>query len=392
MLSRRSFLRSAGTLTLTQLLSGCDNQSTALRVLLLQGSIPPQLLKAFRQQFSKDQSLSFKPTAQLKDLWKQLQSWQVKNRDPQGLKDWLSKLPLIDNTSHKMSDLVTLGDTWLEKAIQDKLIQPLSLTEIANWQKLGSRWQALVKRDEVGNLDLQGQIWGAPYRWGTTLIAYHSDQFETLGWTPTNWGDLWREELRHRIAVVDQPREIIGLTLKKLGYSYNSPNLSQIPNLSSQLQALNQQVKYYSSRYYLQPLIIGDVWLSVGWSSDILPLIAKNRKIKAIIPKSGTSIWTDIWVQPRAKENNIDLSTLTKQWIDFCWQESSVNQISLLTDGASPMIHTIPTISAKIKTNPLLFIDKNIMNNCDFIEPLSELNKQEYKKFWKEMRKSEKGE
>lgn len=389
--SRRSFLISAGTLALTQLLSGCDNHSTALRVLLLQGSIPPQLLKAFRQQFSKDQPLSFKPTAQLKDLWKQLQSWQEKNRDPQGLKDWLSQLPLINNTSHKMSDLVTLGDAWLGKAIQDKLIQPLTLTEIANWQKLGSRWQALVTRDEVGNLDLQGQIWGAPYRWGTTLIAYHSDQFETLGWTPTNWGDLWREELRHRIAVVDQPREIIGLTLKKLGYSYNSPNLSDIPNLSSQLQALNQQIKYYSSQYYLQPLIIGDVWLSVGWSSDILPLIAKNRKIKAIIPQSGTSIWTDIWVQPRAKEDNINLSTLTKQWIDFCWQESSINQISLLTDGASPMIYTTSRISTKIQTNPLLFVDKNIMNNCEFIEPLSEQNKQEYDKFWKEMRQPQKG-
>jgi putative spermidine/putrescine transport system substrate-binding protein len=391
MLSRRSFLISAGTLPLTQLLSGCDNHSTALRVLLLQGSIPPQLLEAFRQQFAKDQSLSFKPIAQLKDLWKQLQSWQGKNRDTQGLKDWLSQLLFINNTSHKMSDLVTLGDAWLGKAIQDKLIQPLTLTEIASWKKLGSCWQALVKRDEAGNLDLQGQIWGAPYRWGTTLIAYDSDKFKTLGWTPTNWGDLWREELRHRIAVVDQPREIIGLTLKKLGYSYNSPNLSQIPNLSSQLQALNQQVKYYSSQYYLQPLIIGDVWLSVGWSSDILPLIAKNRKIKAIIPQSGTSIWTDIWVQPRTKEDNVNLSTLTKQWIDFCWQESSVNQISLLTDGASPMIYTTPTISTKIQTNPLLFVDKNIMNNCDFIEPLSEQNKQEYEKFWQEMRQSQKG-
>ncbi|XTZ19679.1 MAG: polyamine ABC transporter substrate-binding protein, partial [cyanobacterium endosymbiont of Rhopalodia fuxianensis] len=99
----------------------------------------------------------------------------------------------------------------------------------------------------------------------------------------------------------------------------------------------------------------------------------------------------DIWVQPRAKEDNINLSTLTKQWIDFCWQESSINQISLLTDGASPMIYTTSRISTKIQTNPLLFVDKNIMNNCEFIEPLSEQNKQEYDKFWKEMRQPQKG-
>ncbi len=386
MLSRRSFLISLGSVALTQLLSGCGDRAAALRVLLLQGSIPPQLLKAFRQQLPEPPTLSFKPKSQLKDLWTQLESWQGKNTDSQGLKGFLGQLPLINQNSPQMSDLITLGDAWLGSAIQEKLIQPMTLTEIANWQQLDSRWQTLVKRDQAGYLDSQGQIWGAPYRWGTTLIAYRSDQFERLGWTPRDWSDLWREELSDRIALIDQPREIIGLTLKKLGYSYNNQNLANIPHLSSELKALNQQVKYYSSRYYLQPLIIGDVWLSVGWSSDILPLVARNRQIKAIVPQSGTSLWTDLWVKPRGKQDNNRLSELTKKWIDFCWQESSVNQISLLTDGASPMIYNNLNLSAKVRNNPLLFIDKNIMNKCDFLEPLSEESQQQYERIWKEMR------
>ncbi len=388
MLSRRSFLISAGALTLGQLLSGCGDRSTALRVLLLQGSIPPQLLKVFRQQLSQNLSMSFKPEPQLKDLWKRLESWQKDDDDTKGFKGLISQIPLINQKTPQMVDLVTLGDAWLAKAIQEQLIEPLPLEEIPGWQQLPLSWQALVKRDEQGQLKAQGQIWGAPYRWGTTLIAYDSHQFQKLGWTPKDWSDLWREELRDRIAVVDQPREVIGLTLKKLGYSYNTRDLTQVQSLTSEMLALQKQVKYYSSRYYLQPLMVGDVWLSVGWSSDILPLVAKNRKIKAVVPQSGTSLWSDVWVKPKVKKGDSDLSELTKKWIDFCWQEQSANQISLLTDAASPMIYQVKKLCSEVQNNPLLLIDKTIMDKSDFLEPLLLKTLQEYESLWKKIRGS----
>ncbi|HAC62268.1 MAG TPA: polyamine ABC transporter substrate-binding protein [Cyanothece sp. UBA12306] len=389
MLSRRSFLIGGGTITLGSLLGGCGSQSQALRVLLLQGSIPPQVLQLFRQKLPQNPSMSFKPESQLRDLWKLLESWQTDDLDSKGLKRLIGQIPLINRQRSQKVDLVTLGDAWLAKAIQEQLIEPLPLELIPSWQKLPSRWQNLVKRDGQGNLTEQGQIWAAPYRWGTTLIAYDSEQFKKLGWTPQDWSDLWRTELRHRIAVVDQPREVIGLTLKKLGYSYNETDLSQVQSLTSELLALQKQVKYYSSQYYLQPLLVGDVWLSVGWSSDILPLLARNRKIKAVIPPSGTSIWSDVWVKPkRKKENSSLLSELTKQWIDFCWQDQPANKISLLTDGASPIIYQVENLSPKIKENHLLLIDKNIMDKSEFIEPLSSKTNQQYDSMWRKMREA----
>ncbi|ACK67232.1 periplasmic polyamine-binding protein [Rippkaea orientalis PCC 8801] len=388
MLSRRSFLISTSILTLGQLLSGCGDGQTALRIFLLQGSIPPQLLTAFRQKLAQNAPVSFKVESQLKDLWKRLESWQQGSKDSQGLKNLVGQLPLINpNTSEKV-DLVTLGDAWLAQAIQAELIEPLPLEVIPTWSKLPSRWQGLVKRDSKGNLSPQGQIWGAPYRWGTTLIAYDSHRFEKLGWTPKDWSDLWREELRDRIALVDQPREVIGLTLKKLGYSYNTTDLSQVSSLTSELLALHKQVKYYSSDHYLQPLVVGDAWLSVGWSSDIIPLVNSNRNIKAVVPASGTALWSDVWVNPKVKQGETKLSELTKQWLDFCWQDQAVNQICLLTDGVSPMIYQAKELPSEVKDNPLLFIDQRIMDKCDFIEPLPLKVKQEYETLWKTMRTS----
>ncbi len=35
-----------------------------------------------------------------------------------------------------------------------------------------------MRRDERGLMDPRGAVWGAPYRWGCTLIAYNKDKLE----------------------------------------------------------------------------------------------------------------------------------------------------------------------------------------------------------------------
>jgi putative spermidine/putrescine transport system substrate-binding protein len=147
-----------------------------------------------------------------------------------------------------------------------------------------------------------------------------------LKWTPRDWNDLWREEVRDRISLLDQPREVIGLTLKKLGHSYNTENLEKVPDLKKELDALNRQAKFYSSDTYLEPLILGDTWLAVGWSTDVLPILQRYQQIAAVIPQSGTALWANLWVQPA---RDVRSAPLDHQWIDFCWQPQIAQQISL---------------------------------------------------------------
>ncbi len=387
MLTRRSFLTTTGIIALGHLLSGCASSDANLRILLLQGSIPPQLLKAFRQQLSSSPSLDFKPQGQLNELFALLETWQGKNDSKKGLLPNLPNIPLINPSPPSLSDFVTLGDVRLSQAIEKELIQPLNLQSITNWQNLSPRWQKLVTRDQKGKLDNKGQIWGAPYRWGTTMIAYRSDK---LDWNPKDWSDLWDVRLRHRISLINQPREVIGLTLKKLGMSYNTENLQQVSSLKTELLTLQKQVKYYSDRHYLQPLLVGDVWVSVGWSNDIIPLIAKNGNIKAVIPVSGTALWSDLWVKPKQKEGTPELSETAKQWLDFCWQPQAANLISLFADAASPVLNTIDKkeLSLEVMNNPLLYIDVGIFDKCEFLEPLSEQVAKDYINLWQEVRNS----
>ena len=386
-MKRRSFLLGAGTVALAQMVVGCrGSQGRTLKVRILKDSIPAQLLNEFRRSLKQQATVKIAPEVQLKGLFENLQTWQEKAKDKNTNSGF--RVPFIQPKPLEMADLVTLGDYWLAPAIEQKLIQPLPIDTLSGWQQLPQQWQALVRRNNEGKLDSSGQVWGAPYRWGSTVIAYRKDKFDALGWTPTDWADLWREELRDRISILDNYREAIGLTLKRLGSSYNTQQLDTVPNLKETLLKLHQQVKLYSSNNYLQPLVLGDTWLAVGWSSDVLPLIKRDPQIAAVIPQSGTALWTDVWVQPTPATDRSNSSSLAAQWIDFCWQPNPANAISLFTDAASPTLinRDSANIPEGIGDNPLLLPPAQIIEKSEFLSPLPEASEKQYRSLWQEVR------
>jgi putative spermidine/putrescine transport system substrate-binding protein len=381
-MDRRSFLFGTGTLLISQLLAGCNSQEREkLRVQLLKGSLPNQVVQKFREKIKQTANLEFASVEHLDNLFDRLQSWQQQSQKPTE-DDWRSRLPLpswLKPQNTNPADLVTLGDYWLAAAIRQNLIQPLDPVQLSQWSQLSNRWQELVRRNKEGQLDAKGDVWAAPYRWGYTVIAYNRDKFKPLGWKPQDWGDLWREELRDRISLPNHPREVIGLTLKHLGKSYNTENLNQVPDLAAQLRRLHQQVKLYSSDTYLQPLILGDTWLAVGWSNDIIPVMQRYRQIAAVVPQSGTALWADLWANP--SRTNSDRS-LAYQWIDFCWLPRIAQQILLLSKANSPIPLQIDPNDLQAELRPLLEPNDKILDRSEFLHPLTPDAIQQYQALW----------
>ena len=369
--------------------TGCGaSVSNTLTVRLLKNSIPVQLVTQFRKQ-RQPVVLDFAPEARLRDLFallEQLKQGQVGADSPDGRR---FSLPWLNPRPDRTPDLVTLGDSWLDRAIRDGLIRPLDPERLAEWKNLPSKWQELVKRrgNGDGGVGAEEGVWGAPYSWGTTAIAFRRDRFRSLGWEPQDWGDLWRSPLEGRISLLDHPREIIGLTLKKLGYSYNSKNPANIPNLEAELRQLHRQAKFYSSDNYLQPLIHGDTWAAVGWSSDILPIM-QRYDLGAAVPLSGTSLWADLWVRPVSSSDRNN--SLASQWIDFCWQRDRAGQFSLLAQRSFPAIASgnRDDLPKALRENPILLPDDAILQNSEFLLPLPEETLKQYEELWKKIRTS----
>ena len=385
-ISRRSFICLSAAVAMSQLTSGCDRTDTRYQILFLENSIPLQLIGDFRKIANGRVKIDFKPQAQLTQIFNNLlslNSVQKSNKKENNL--WHK----IFNKSVVSPNLTTLGDVWLAAAIERDLVQPLDVKNLAGWQKLPAEWQKLVTRDKEGKPSTTGEIYGAPYRWGSTVIAYQSKKLDELGIKIEDWQDLWQPKLRDRISLLDSPRETIGLTLKKLGKSYNTEDLASVTELESELSALHQQAKLYSSDRYLEPLILGDTWVAVGWSTDIIPLLKRYSDLKFVVPTSGTSLWADLWVKPQLESKDLEVDNkLNKSWIDFCWQPKAAKQISLFTDGISPMLSTLQSseLPEDLPSNPLNELENSQSQANEFLLPLSAKTEQQYRSLWLKIR------
>jgi len=389
-LSRRFFLQSSAVIALSQLLGGCARGNTISQISFLKNSIPPQLIKDFRKTLNRDIKVAFKPQTHIPQIFDSLFNLKHNKKPDRSIR---KVIDTILRKSEFSPSLMTLGDIWLSEAIAQDLIQPLAIESLDNWQNLPEYWQKLVRRNDRGGLAEDGAVYGAPYRWGCTVIAYRRDKLEPLNINLRDWEDLWQPELSDRFSLLDDPREVIGLTLKKLGKSYNESDLSAVANLETELRTLQQQAKLYSSDRYLEPLILGDTWAAVAWSTDILPLQKRYPDIEFIIPESGTSVWADLWVRPQ----NEAAATVSESehnvidgWINYCWQPQTAEKISRFTNGISPILATLERkdISPKLQEN--IFLNSEVLNSdrSEFLLPLRSEIQQQYRDLWLKIRQS----
>lgn len=377
---RRQFLAYSGTLALSSLLASCRaiGDVAPIEIQVLEGSVSPQLIKAFQQSYPDGGNLKFKPVEQLATLFADLQQYAAPPRQSSKRFPWQGgKAPIPP-------DLVTLGHSWLRQAIATGIIRPIPMDQLNLWEKLPEPWLSLAKTN--GNGQVACEIWGIPYRWGTTLLLYRKDKFQTLDWLPQDWSDLWREDIGDRLSLLNQSREVIGFTLKKMGYSYNEANPGAIAQLPQELATLHHNVKFYSSTHYLQPLINGDTWLAQAWSQDALSLLSRYPNLGAVVPRSGTALWCDLWVQPRQSQRPFEQ---LQPWLQFCWETAAATQFAQSTYAASPLIYELPDLPPSVQTNSLIAIQPDTFQRSEPIQPLPATSTEQYLKLWQNMRQTQ---
>jgi len=395
-MDRRTFLKALTFPALALSTTGCQAQGNVLRLMTLRGSLPLQLPKQFKQDDGA--TIDLRQVRQLQDIFQQLQQWKRQSigeiKAPKGIVSFPA--PLIGTPAEAtVADLATLGDFWLTLAIRQQLLQPMNVEKIPAWQTLDPKLKTLLTRNNSGELATSsngGRVWAIPYRLNSTVLLYRKDIFADRKLPlPTDWADLWRSDLKGRISLLDQPREVIGLTLKKLGKSYNTDNLATIPDLTTTLAQLHHNAKFYSSTHYLQPLTLDQTWLAVASSTDALRVIRRNPKMAAVFPKSGSALNADLWVQPAQPEKS-DLSepklATIAAWCDYTLNADRAAQFSLLTQGISPSLDQNQTngTPADLRSNPILMPGAEVLTKSEFLQPQTEKTIQQWRSVWATMR------
>ena len=381
-MQRRTFILGSAVLATSFGLSACNSaDQPELTVKFLDRSLPPQLIKVFRKQLDQPARLDFEAIGQLPSLFNQLQQWASKRSPSSSPPSWWQWRPWNNNNPSPLTthgSWLTLGDYWLTKAVQQQLIQPINIADNPTWQTFPSTLQHLMRRTREGVPDQTAPIYGAPYRVQSLMLVYHRSLIGKDNWRPSKWADLWLPELQGQISLPNHPQLLMGLVLKVLGYAVNQEAAITAKGVASQLRALHRQAKVYDSSTYLKALINEDVLLAVGWSSDILAALNRYPQLRAVLPQEGSILSCDLCVRP-IQANPLASDTLSQKWLDFCWQQPVATQISLSSQGFSPLFlreSERPSVLQALPTLPSI----DTLARSEFLHPPSAIGQAAYQR------------
>ncbi|YAF98437.1 MAG: PotD/PotF family extracellular solute-binding protein [Nodularia sp. CChRGM 3473] len=221
-----------------------------------------------------------------------------------------------------------------------------------------------------------------PFNWGTTGLIYNS---EILKEAPEDWEYLWQNQgiLNRRMTLLNDVREVMGAVLRMLGYSYNSQDENQIKQAYEKLVALKPAIASFDTDAWQNQMLAGDLTVAMCYSSDAIRVTKENPKLKYVIPRSGSSLWTDTIVIPKLAPN-IDGAY---GWINFILQPEVAATISQRLNLATPNSAGFEQLPNQIQNNVNLYPPDSLLEKCERLAPLGDFE-DVYERYWTQLTSS----
>ena len=221
-----------------------------------------------------------------------------------------------------------------------------------------------------------------PFNWGTTGLIYNSD---ILKEPPRDWDYLWQNQkrLHKRMTLLNDVREVMGAVLRMLGHSYNSKDENQVKQAYEKLTELKPAIAAFDTDAWQNQILAGDLLIAMCYSADAIRIIKENPKLKYIIPRSGSSLWTDTIVIPKSAPN-LDGAYA---WLNFILQPHIASIISQSISVSTPNSAGFEQLPNKIQNNVNLFPPNLLLEKCERITPLGTFE-EVYDRYWTKLTSS----
>lgn len=190
-------------------------------------------------------------------------------------------------------DVAVASDFMVEILAKQNLIQEMDKSRLTN----------------LGNIDPQfmnlafdpGNKYSVPYMWLAGIIAYDSSKVPEGA--ITSYADLWKPEFSNALTVLDDERVIIGITLKKMGYSLNETDPAVLAKAKEELAKLQPNIRSYDSDSPKTSLISGESKAIFAWGAEASLARRDNPNVRYVIPKEGLFLQQDNFVIPKDAKN-----------------------------------------------------------------------------------------
>ena len=279
--------------------------------------------------------------------------------------------PIKNMRTGERYDVVVVANRFIPLLTEAGLLAEIHHHNVPNLKNISANFRDLVYDP--------GERHSVPFNWGTTGLVVRTD----LAQEPiTRWADLWDPRYAGRTGIWSgQPREVLGLTLKALGYSANSENPQALEAALQHLLELKPHLLFmedYELESSANVMNSDKVVVTMGYASDVLQGQEENKAITYVLPKEGALMWGDAFVIPANSAHKYS----AELFLNFLMRPEINAQIANLNLYATPNEAALPFIKPEILNNPVIFPPQADMKNAEIILPLSTRGEKLYDATW----------
>jgi spermidine/putrescine transport system substrate-binding protein len=276
----------------------------------------------------------------------------------------------MEDSAGKGFDLIMTTTVDLPEYVKKKWIVALDEGLLPNILHVEPRWQW---RHE-------GRLYAMPYAWGTLGIAWRQDLITTPIQT---WQDLYQPQdpaLLQRLLMHNDPRVVVSLALKSLGYSLNTLSQAALRQAEHIVREQYPYVKEYTIPMLDEhnPLVTGDIWMGMMYNGDVLSLQEYDSNIIYTTPSEGTLLWSE----QLALSASAPSPKLALAFLNFLQQPEIAAKTAESLNYASPNKSAKALLPSAHLNHPGIYPPQEILDKSEFFSPVSANFMQHYQRIY----------
>lgn len=264
-------------------------------------------------------------------------------------------------------DIVFPSGDYVSIMIREGMVDSIDKSKIPNFKFLDSSVLAKIKFDPNCSHSV-------PYIMGAAGVSVNKKLVPTY---EKSWNLFSRNDLKGRMTLLDDMREVLGAALKTLGYSVNSTNPEELQKAKELVLQWKPNIVKFDAEAFAKGFAAGEFWVVHGYAENVfLELDSSSRNdVDFFIPKEGSAMYMDNIVLLKDSKNK-DLAYKFMNYIHEPQVYSKIVDFLML-----PSINVDARQYRTTKPN----YDIQDLVNSEFKEDLGE-HLELYNKIWQEIR------
>lgn len=281
--------------------------------------------------------------------------------------EMLSKLEATEGGQY---DLVIGSDYIIDIARKKGLLSELDKTKIPNYDNLDPAF--------LGQYYDPDNLYTVPYAAGTPLIIYDPAKVTV---DIRSFDDLWNPALENQIVMMDDARNVIGITLKSMGKSMNETDPAVLEQAKEKLLKLKPNIHHLDYNNPNDAMVNGEAAVGYMFTPQVILALQERPDLKVVYPSEGMGFGIDSWFVPLNAPHKDNAYAFLNDILDA----KTGARVSEQTLYLCPNKASEPYLSEEFKSNQALHIPAEFLENTEFIEDVGDAT-EIYDKIWTEFK------